>query len=503
MSSLSKGVSGLTDLYAERLLLSSLINNGAKALHTIEEYIDETDFELPANKAVYTVYKNLILKDEITKPGIAEAVSILQNQAPDLDDKIDFLNYLSILSEDRVDVNNIKPFCLNVKKIALARKLSQQLMNSAENLKKVDGSESLLDIIHRAETPITEFINSVLGSVDTQNIYNNLDEYLQYLSEAKPQNLGIPTGFPRFDYAIGGGLRKPGVHLIGGRAKVGKTNFAINIANNVSNLKIPVLYLDTEVTREHVLNRLITSNCNIDLNILESGKFDIIKLSQKINKFKENKFSYHNISGLQHHEWISIIRRWLLKEVGFHPDGTAKDCLIVLDYIKTMDLGVLKNLSEWQYLGQVITDLHNTAIKYNIPILSFTQLNREGITNDHQGVIAGSDRLMALCSSFTILRKKTPEDLAADPVKDTQGRDLLNSGDRKLVVIDCRFGPGLEQGEYINVWTDLSKGQMREGYTNIENQQGVNNPINNQTPVGVVDDSSESKDDDNGEPPPF
>lgn len=897
----------MNDLCSERILLSSLINHGAEALHHIEEYIDETDFALNENRIIYSVYKNLILKEDIKKPGFAEVVSIIQKQCPDLDDKIDFLNYISILAEDNVEVDNIKPFCVNVKKCGLSRKLSQKLLEASKSLENLSGNESVLDIIHKAENPITSFINSVLGSVDTKNIYDDLDEYIKYLLEEKPEQLGVPTGFPRFDYAIGGGLRKPGVHLIGGRAKCisidssflltskgilspkelhndipineyvdysvinrsgelsnckimksdkkklkqiitdkgkyldlsedhrlltlttdgvleyktvkeltltdilvskintnvwgqrndipidiaymaglivgdgcisrtnthiinmdkeiidfvkdfaknrnfhlniyqkkdnkalsltltgnydlrdiifkydsyytnknkiipifiresnketvcacvsgmfdtdgcvesrsisyctksyllrnqlqtilnnlgiklncrekiinnttyyeiniygvdnhkifakhigfrikrkqdklnnlllkqslkkkdtvpnlnkrlkivknditslnhndrdvlnawirqsrsvrrdvfnrivekniwpddfyeifdenieysqikeirdigeqetcdyfvpnnnsfvvnsiishnsGKSYLGISIANNIVKKGVPVLYLDTELSNAMVKNRLLSCNLDIKINDLERGKFDATKIANKLQDFKKHKLSYHNISGLQHHEWMSIIRRWLLKEVGFNADGTAKECLVVLDYIKTMDLGVLKNLTEWQYLGQVITDLHNFCIKYNVPILSFTQLNREGITNDHQGVIAGSDRLMALCSSFSILRKKTAEDLAADPLKDTQGRDILTSGDRKLVIIDCRFGPGMEQGEYINIRTDLSKGIMVEGYTNLENQSGVTT-INNQTLTGTVANDESEQEDTSGEPPPF
>jgi len=93
-------------------------------------------------------------------------------------------------------------------------------------------------------------------------------------------------------------------------------------------------------------------------------------------------------------------------------------------------------------LGFQITALHNLAVKYDFPCLSFVQLNRDGITKESTDAVSGSDRLIWLCTSFSIFKVKSPEEVANDGPQ---------AGNRKLVPIVSRHGPGMEDGNYINV----------------------------------------------------
>ena len=246
----------------------------------------------------------------------------------------------------------------------------------------------------------------------------------------------------------------------------GKSFIGSNSAYHNASNGIKVLYADTELTQEIVSTRTLARASGVPINDIENGSFagnplDLKKVRDAINVLKENKIHYHNISGKDHREWISIFRKWILKEVGFDANGNTNPCLIVLDYIKVMNLDHMKGYAEFQYLGQIITDLHNFCIKYNIAILAFAQLNREGITKEDQGVIAGSDRLIGLCSSCAMIKKKTADDYADDPKA---------NGDRKLIILASRFGPGTEDGEYINLKTDLARGLIEEGRTNLQNR---------------------------------
>lgn len=273
--------------------------------------------------------------------------------------------------------------------------------------------------------------------------------------------MGIPTGFAKYDEVIGGGIRGPGVAMIGARAKSGKTSFAVNTILNVSMLNIPVLYLDTEMTKEQIQTKMISNLSRVMINDVEHGIFaDNMDQTEKIRlaskKFKELPISYHNISGFSHHQTISVIRRWINNTVGFDENGNLKRCLVVLDYLKTMDTREFKNVSEFQYLGQYITDLHNFCVPFKLPVLAFVQLNRDGIDREDSGAISGSDRLVWICTSFSILKQKTSEDYVED--------GSIN-GDRKLLVKDTRFGPGLDHKDYINLKTNLGCAIMVEGPT--------------------------------------
>ena len=133
----------------------------------------------------------------------------------------------------------------------------------------------------------------------------------------------------------------------------------------------------------------------------------------------------------------------MIKHVGYDENGRLKDCLIIYDYLKLMTSeSISNNLAEFQVLGFQITSLHNFCVENDCPCLSFVQLNRDGITKESTDAVSGSDRLIWLCTSFTIFKLKSPEELAEDGP---------NAGNRKMVTIVARHGPGMEDGNYINM----------------------------------------------------
>ena len=263
-----------------------------------------------------------------------------------------------------------------------------------------------------------------------------------------------------WDEAIGGGLRPATVNVVGARAKVGKSFFCMNVAYNIAENNIPVLYLDTELTSDMQLHRLTSLVTKVQLNHIETGQF--IKNHHESDavwgckeQIKELTIDHFSVAGMSPQAIMSIARRWLSKTVGFTDSGAAKPCLIIYDYIKLMNDGSFKNnLQEYQLLGFLITALHNFAVKFKLPILATVQLNRDGVEKEGSEVVSGSDRIIWLCSNFTILKPKSQSELTEDP---------QSNGTKKLIVTATRNGCGMENGEYINVVDELSVGRLSEG----------------------------------------
>ena len=162
------------------------------------------------------------------------------------------------------------------------------------------------------------------------------------------------------------------------------------------------------------------------------------------------------------------MRRWLVKEVGLKEDGTANDCVIFYDYLKLMDsAGISQDMKEYQVLGFMMTSLHNFAIRYKVPIVAFVQLNRDGITKESTDTASGSDRIIWLCSNFTIFKRKSDEEIAEDGP---------NNGNRKLVPLISRHGGGLDDNDYINCYMKGWCAKITEGRTRLDvvnNKQGA------------------------------
>ena len=278
--------------------------------------------------------------------------------------------------------------------------------------------------------------------------------------------MGISTGYPVYDQAIGGGLRRGTVNIIGARPKTGKTLLSDNIGMHIaSELNIPVLNLDTEMTADDHKHRSLAMLSEVAINDIETGAFSESadkkdKVYKAAEKLTDMPYYHKSIGGMAFEEQLSVIRRWLAKEVGMNDDGTAKECVIIYDYLKLMTSDSISNsLAEFQVLGFMMTGLHNFALKYKVPVLSFIQLNRDGISRESTDAASGSDRIVWLCSNFTIFKRKSDEEIAEDGI---------GNGNRKLVPIVSRHGGGLDDGDYINMHMKGYCGKIVEGKTSSE-----------------------------------
>ena len=223
-----------------------------------------------------------------------------------------------------------------------------------------------------------------------------------------------------------------------------------------------MLNLDTEMTLEDHRHRTLAMLSEVSINDVETGLFSETpdkknKVYKAAKEIKEMPYFHRSIGGMPFEEQLSVMRRWLAKEVGLNDDGTAKDCVIVYDYVKLMSSdSISQQLAEFQVLGFMMTGLHNFSLRYKVPILAFIQLNRDGITRESTDAASGSDRIIWLCSNFTIFKRKSDEEMAEDGV---------GNGNRKLVPIVARHGSGMDDGDYINMHMKGWCGKIDEGKT--------------------------------------
>ena len=370
-----------------------------------------------------------------------------------------------------VAMENVRKFAIKIKKLEIARTMYDQLELTKEKYLELKGDESIATILGLAEESIMDASSLIAANDEApSSIFSNIDEYLQELAEAEVDQIGISTGFPRYDFAIGGGLRRGTVNVIGARPKTGKTLLADNMGVHIAKQGIPVLNLDTEMRREDHQNRITAMISDVPINDIETGQFAKDPAKKKrvddaISEVKDVPYYFKSIGGASFEEQLSHMRRWISRVVGLNDKGKAKDCVIIYDYLKLMDSAEIRgDMKEFQVLGFMITALHNLSLKYEVPILTFIQLNRDGITKESTDTASGSDRIIWLCSNFTIYKRKSDEEIA---------KDGEESGNRKLVPIIARHGEGLEPSDYINITLKGKFGKIIEGKTAFELDSGV------------------------------
>ena len=483
----------LCDPASERAVLAGICSYGEEAYLDIADIIQESTFTIDSNGIIFRCLKRVCESEHRPKIDIASIYSAAQELGVShLLTKKEEAQHLKAVIDFPVSIENVRKFAAKIRKLEIARLLRNQLEDAQDKLLDVNGSESITSILGIAEDAVFNF-SSLLNDSDNNPVHigKDIEEYLQGLVDNPIDQIGIPTGFPVYDHAIGGGLRKGTVNVIAARPKTGKTLLADNIGYNVANrLKIPVLNMDTEMNVKDHTNRVLAMITETEISSIETGKFaespdQKDKLKSASQELKQTPLFYKTIAGKPFEEQLALMRRWIVKEVGLNDDGTAKQCLVVYDYLKLMDsTGISQDMKEYQVLGFMMTALHNFAVRYQIPILAFVQLNRDGITKESTDTASGSDRIIWLCSNFSIFKRKTDEEIAEDGSK---------NGNRKLLPLVSRHGGGLDDNDYINCHMKGWCAKITEGKTRLEL---VNNK--NQDDEGFVVDE-----DSNGEEIPF
>ena len=463
----------LSDTPAERAIIAGICKYGSRAYYDVADLVDANSFTIESNSMIYACLKHIIDKEansDIDLPTILSAAKEIG--LPDLVANKEEIQHLAGIMKFPILLSNVRKLAAKVRKLQISRMMYDQLESTKDRYAQVKGDEPISQILGIAEESIFDFTALLTDSDDApQKVFSDIDDRLNELSENPIDQVGIPTGFDRYDYAIGGGLRRGTVNVIGARPKVGKTLFAENAGIHIAReLNIPVLNLDTEMVRKDHQDRGIAMLTEVAISDIETGKFASNsyknqKIRDTAKKVKDIPYYHKSIGGKPFEDQLSIMRRWLAKEVGINAEGKANDCVVIYDYLKIMESSEIKGvMKEYQALGFLMTGLHNFALKYEIPILAFIQLNRDGITKESTDTASGSDRIIWLCSNFSIYKAKSDEEIA---------KDGPENGNRKLVPLIARHGEGLKDKDYIYVNMIGKYGKLVEGRTAFELEDGI------------------------------
>ena len=455
----------MKDIAAERAVLAGMCQYGLDAYLEVD-FLTSQSFTDPMNQLIFDcVYKSISDNTTVELSSILSVANDL-GVAEQINSK-DEIGFIRSLFNFPIAKENIGKYGVKVAKLQLSRDLLKTLEQSKQELLEVTGDEDVMDIVAKIEEPLLDATGDIYksSSKKSETIGEGLEDYVDYLVNNVTDFVGIPSGLPALDVAIGGGFRRKCVDLIAARPKVGKSMLGDAVATHVAEKhNIPVLVLDTEMGKEDHYNRILADFSGVEINKIATGKFsesaiETEKVAKAVERLKKIPYHYISIAGESFENIISQMRKWIYTHVGFDENGKTNDCLIVYDYLKLMGSeGISASMQEYQVLGFQITKLHN-LVKYDVACLAFVQLNRDGITKETTDVVSGSDRLIWLCTSFSIFKLKNEEEIAVD------GKE---NGDRKIVPVVARHGEGLDDGDYISIKMFGKLGRIEQGLTRNE-----------------------------------
>lgn len=405
-------------------------------MNEISDIINDQVFSDSKTRILFSVFSDVLKKQKsLDIASVISRCSELKIQDMFLNEKFDEID---------CSLESARELAKKLKRLSIVRDGLSLLKKTHEQLGKFTGAEPLAEIISTVESPLFNFSNSIYNQENTTElVFDDIEKYVTFLEDNPADNVGLSTGLPSLDQAIGGGLRRKAICVAAARTGEGKSILNGCIARFNAAQGIKCLILDSEMSCEDNKVRSLAAISKVDLGMIEKGSFSKFpELKNRVRKAAKElstyPISYVSIAGKELDEILSIARRWVNNVVG-KTNGKTNECLILLDYLKMNTSKTMAGLQENQILGFFMNSLHSFAVENDVPIYTSVQVNRQGINTEDLSVLSMSDRISWLSSNCFLIKNKTEEEIMNQP----------EAGNMKLIVMKTRSGPGLAPGDYI------------------------------------------------------
>ena len=348
---------------AEQCVLGSMITDKNAIAEAIEK-LEEEDFYRDGHKVLFKTISEMF-KDDMP----VDLVTLLERlKATEKLEKAGGITYVSELGSSLLTTINLSAYIKIVKEKSILRKLikastsiiedSYNKQGEVENV--LEGAEKrIFDIAEKRTTSDFEPLNVVLesGFVEIERIFNN-----------KGEITGVGSGFIDLD-AKTSGFQKGDMVLIAARPSMGKTTFALNIAEHAALREgKSVVVFSLEMSKEQLAYKLLCSEANVDMLKLRTGALedkDWENIARATGPLSKAKIYIDDTAGVTVMEMRSKCRRLKL-EYGID--------LIVIDYLQLMSGS--SNESRQQEVSEISRSIKALAKEMECPVIALSQLSR-------------------------------------------------------------------------------------------------------------------------------
>lgn len=351
------------NIESEQTILGAMIMN-KNLIYEIIEDLDPNDFYKDAHKHIFKTIKKLFLKDiHIDIISLIEYLkkdNILESSGGS--------TYITEISDSIATTANIKTHIKIIKDNSKLRKLIELSNYTLEKIYKKEDPDNLIENIQKNIFDISlsqdksqiESINNILDRTlaNIENLYINKNSFV-----------GISSGFYDLDLKTSG-FQKAQMVLVAARPSMGKTTFALNIAENAAiKDKKTVLIFSLEMSKEQLTNKLISSITKIDMQKLQTGTLDdsdFDKLADGIGILADSKIFIDDTPNISISEMKAKCRK-----LKFSTDID----LIVIDYLQLMS-GNTRTESRQQEVSEISRFIKALSKEINCPVIALSQLSR-------------------------------------------------------------------------------------------------------------------------------
>ncbi|NTV88897.1 MAG: replicative DNA helicase [Clostridiales bacterium] len=351
-------------LEAEQAALGCMLLD-SEVIPTVTELIKGEDFYRDSHReifeAIIDLEENALPIDLIT---VAEKLQLRGSL-----DAVGGLEYLTGLTSAVPSTANARHYTKIVEEKALLRKLirvSSEIVNMG-----YEANEEAEYVMDRAEKAIYDIMEkrSTRGFTHIKDVLLETFSKLEELYNSKGYITGIPTGFTDLDFKMAG-LQNSDLILIAARPGMGKTAMALNIAQYAAvHGKVPVAIFNLEMSKDQVVNRMLSSEVMVDSHKMRTGKLedeDWQKIATALGPLSDAPIYIDDTASISVMDIRSKCRKLKLeKNLG----------LVVIDYLQLMQ-GRGNNTNRQQEVSDISRALKILAKEINVPIICMSQLSR-------------------------------------------------------------------------------------------------------------------------------
>lgn len=351
---------------AERSILGAILLDNF-SYNQAAEHLHPEDFSLDSHRKIYA---RMVELAESSRPIDLITLSEELDRAKELE-SIGDVAYVSSLLDGVPDRPSIEHYVKIVRDKAMLRGLIHAA--NAAISRAADQSDPAEDILSDTEAAIFQLSEQRIGRgfMGVQEIIKEKFGSIDALLQRGQRITGIATHYADLD-EMTSGLQRSDLIIIAARPSMGKTAFAMNIAENaaINDQKIVAVF-SLEMSSEALLQRMLCSAARVDSHKFRTGSLwqdDTRKIAQALEKLTHAPIFIDDTPGISLSEMRAKSRRLQQSQSGLD--------IIIVDYLQLMSAGGRRYENRTQEVSAISRGLKSLAKELRVPVIALSQLSR-------------------------------------------------------------------------------------------------------------------------------
>ena len=332
----------------ESYLAGAILIDGANVLPVIRGLVKPEDFQVAAYRAIFTAAASLAADGEPVDPVSIQARA--RKQGVELSNQL-----LTELMEIVPTCTNAADYAHRVAEDARVRRIKELATRDS-----VSGADELLATLQREAEDIrgSSYRRGLLSPADTLHRFNDL-----VVKAGAGQDNFVPSGFPRLDEILGGGFIRSGLYILGARPAMGKSTFAVNLADNIDG---NVLLVSLEMSPEQLTAKRVAR-----LTGIPAGKL----LRGAVTDEDWQKIAVANSALSEQGVYINSRYGLTVPQIQLLAQSVPELRAVIVDYLGLIQPAT-RGGNTYETVTAISRELKLLAISLSVPVICLCQLSR-------------------------------------------------------------------------------------------------------------------------------